>query len=323
MAALSGCGAAVPEQAADDGPVGTAEQRIMGGTADAADHAVVDVIRISSGSGYSACSGSLIAPNVVLTAHHCVADVQNASAGVDCTSTSFGAPDAPGHLWVSTQENLPMPPSPPAGFHAVQEIVVPPSSTNNGFCGLDQAIIILAGTVPTSEAAPLTPRIDSEIAAGDVYAAVGFGLTSDTATDSGTRRRLGGQAVACVGQSCSSFKGNIDTQHEWGGAAGPCEGDSGGPALDAQNRVIGVTSRALVGCKSPIYGDVFSWADWIAQTAQHAATVGGYTAPPWAQDPPMSSTSSGCSFGTATPHGPAPWLLYAALGALALLRRRR
>jgi len=165
----------------------------------------------------------------------------------------------------------------------VREIVVPPGSTNTTFCGFDLAMLILSDDVDPSEAVPLVPRVDGEIAPKDVYTAVGFGITSDGAGDSGTRRRLGGLLVDCVGQGCASnAAGEIDTQHEWIGDHGPCQGDSGGPALDSSNRVIGVASRSPGGCAAPIYGDVYSWADWIKQTAQHAAAVGNYGASPWA-----------------------------------------
>jgi hypothetical protein len=276
LAVLSGC--VVPVEA-DGEPVGSSRQAIMGGSADPGDTNVVDVVWESL-SGVQECSGSLIGPNLVLTAHHCVSDVLNKTNGADCAMSQFAAPDAASNLLVSTKEQIS---SNPADFHAVREIVVPPGSTNTTFCGFDQAMLILSDNVEASEAVPLVPRVDGEIAAGDVYTAVGFGITGDDAGDSGTRRRLGGLLVDCVGEGCASIAaGQIDTQNEWVGDHGTCQGDSGGPALDAANRVIGVTSRGAPGCAAPIYGDVYSWGDWIKETAQHAAAVGNYAAPPWA-----------------------------------------
>ena len=319
LAALSGCGAPVE---GDSEPLGSSGQAIIGGSADPGDTNVVDIVWQSLG-GVQECSGSLLAPNLVLTAHHCVSDVLNKANGADCATSQFAAPDAVSNLLVSTKEQVS---SNPAAFHTVREIVVPQGSTNGTFCGFDLAMLILSDDVQPSEAVPLVPLVDGEIAPHEVYSAVGFGLTGDGAGASGTRRRLGGLLVDCVGRGCaSSAVGQIDTQREWIGDHGTCHGDSGGPALDTANRVIGVTSRSAPGCTAPIYGDVYSWADWIKETAQHAAAVGNYTAPPWAlghsTDPPMSG-KSGCNVGASEPAGPAPWLLGAAVWAITSRRRR-
>jgi secreted trypsin-like serine protease len=288
---------------------------------------VVGIVWQSSSGGIEECSGSLLAPNLVLTAHHCLANVLNKANGADCATSQFAAPDAASDLYVSTKD---LASTSPAEFHTVREIVVPPASTNTTFCGFDIAILILSDDIQPSEAVPLVPRIDGEIAPNDVYSAVGFG--SDGAGNAGTRQRLDGLLIECVGQGCTSIDAGqidasqIDTQHEWVGDHGTCQGDSGGPALDAANRVIGVTSRSSGDCAAPIYGDVYSWADWIKKTAQHAAAVGNYAAPPWAigdstqRDP--ASDRSGCSVSVGAPPGLAPGVLGAVLWGFTLRRRR-
>jgi MYXO-CTERM domain-containing protein len=323
FAMLSGCAAPIDAESVP----GSTRSAIMGGTADPGDTNVVGIVWQSSGGGVQECSGSLLATNLVLTAHHCVSDVLNKPNGADCATSQFAAPDAPSNLSVSTKD---LASTSPADFHTVREIVVPSASTNTTFCGFDVALLILSHAIQPSEAVPLVPRIDSEIAPNDVYSAVGLG--SDGAGNSGTRRRLDGLLVDCVGPGCASIDagqidaGQIDTQHEWLGDHGPCQGDSGGPALDAANRVIGVTSRGAGDCTAPIYDDVYSWADWIKETAQHAAAVGNYTAPSWAlgdstpRDP--VSGNSGCNVSASEPTAVAPWLLGAAAMAMALRRRR-
>jgi hypothetical protein len=250
--------------------------------------------------GYGECTGSLLAPNMVLTAHHCVSIVQDMPDGIDCSQSSFAAPDVAENFFVSTAELIPM-----TGYHTVREVVVPPDSTNTTFCGLDQAILILSDEIQPSEAVPLVPRVDSQITAGEEYSAIGFGTTDDV-NGAGTRRRLDGLFINCVGTGCDADAADLSIAHEFLGDHGTCEGDSGGPALDGDNRVVGVTSRGKAGCASPIYGDVYSWATWIKQTAQQAAQVGGYTPPPWVTgyptDPAYSDPVGGaCGDATTCP----------------------
>jgi hypothetical protein len=60
-----------------------------------------------------------------------------------------------------------------------------------------------------------------------------------------------------------------------------CEGDSGGPALDAEGRVVGVASRTGQNCTYAIYSAVSPWGDWIVEVATRAFSLGDYDAPEW------------------------------------------
>ena len=272
LAVFPGCVAATEET--DRSALGAAAEPIKGGYNDTNDPNVVDIIWYVQGAqGYSECSGSLLAPNLVLTARHCVSNIQNMSAGIDCSVSKFGASDPPGNFYVSTAAVLTQDLT--TGFHTVREVLTAPGSS--GVCGQDQAILILTDSI--TDATPLIPRVDTQIVNGEPYSAIGFGNTNDT-SGAGLRRRRDNLAITCVGSPCAA-KG-VSATHEFIGGDGTCEGDSGGPAIDGQNRVVGVLSRGYMGCLNSVYGDVFSWGDWIKSTAVHAAQVGGYNPPPWA-----------------------------------------
>lgn len=254
------------DPSSQDGNVDVAASAIKGGTPSQRKNVVG--FAIATSQGIAGCTGSLIAPNLVLTAHHCVAPVP--SEQVACGTAEFGTPYATSSFYVSTDDTL----SQSSPFVGVLEVVVPPGG--NDVCGFDVAMLILDQPL---DAIPLIPRLDQEPMPNEGYTAVGYGATDDQGSGAFERRERGSLVVKCDGASCGV--GQIkDT--EWLGDQGICSGDSGGPALDDNEQVIGVVSRGGAGCTTPIYGDVSAWADWIRATAVHAADEGGYAPPPWA-----------------------------------------
>lgn len=268
-------GAALLACADADDSLGVAASEIAGGVSDTSDTAVVGIFVDTNNA---TCTGSLIAPNLVLTARHCVADLPPM---LDCMS-AFGALQPASALHVTTDANVFT--APPSAFYGVASIEVEPGP--GILCGDDIALLVLASNVPAGEAAPIVPRVDAPPEVDEVYDAIGYGATSDFGTDGGERRRRDGLIVDCVGAGC----GAAAAANEWVGGEGICGGDSGSPALDAAGRVIGVASRGSVGCSAPVYSDVAAHAGWVQAEAVSAATQGGYPTPPWALG---GSTSAG------------------------------
>ncbi len=254
-------------------------QAIRGGTDDSNTTNVVGIIaQLPDGTGL--CSGSLIAPNLVLTAHHCVAQLPNEA--VDCNVARFGATIAPSAFYVTPDATI----SDRSNFYRVREVHVP--QPGSGVCGNDIALLVLAESM--QEATPLIPRLDAFPRAGERFTAIGYGHTG-AGQGSGQRRIIRGREILCAGPGCQGVEGV--TTAELVGDDGTCQGDSGGPALDDQNRVLGALSRGGDGCIYPVYSAVAGWADWLQAQALDAARTGGYAPPAWSDPPELDADFDG------------------------------
>ena len=244
-------------------------------------------------------SASLIAPNLLLTARHCVSSVPTDT--VTCGQTEASAPFAPNTFFAANTQDIDQATASNAFKGA--NISVPSQSTD--LCGFDLALVTLTTVVPPNVAVPLVPRIDRAVERGEVYRAVGYGeVTPGDAGIAGARMGRSGLKVSCAPGGC---KTGVEAS-EFVGDTGICSGDSGGPALDTAGKVVGVVSRGGPDCSQPVYGSVASWKDWIIGVAQQAAVQGNYPPPFWVQtgmsDPPTTDLpDSGSAGAPATPVG--------------------
>lgn len=221
------------------------KQPVIGGKeSPAADDGVVIVLIQRAGA--SICSGALVAPNLLLTARHCVTAVYeennircNADGSLDEPSGgALGEPVAPEKVRIylgadPTQDSVSsLPGGEPAGIGTRIVTTDWPS-----VCRDDLALVILDRDV----AAPIVPLdLTTPITKAMRVSTVGYGLTesSDLGDLWSARRRRDSVAVKYVDTLPNTF----------GVGRAVCQGDSGGPALDAvSGGIVGVYSLGFPG----------------------------------------------------------------------------
>ncbi|MGO8998546.1 MAG: trypsin-like serine protease, partial [Polyangiaceae bacterium] len=144
-------------------------EAIIGGDADTTDTAVVALLDVANGS---LCSGTVIAPSVVLTAGHCVLGV--------------AASDL--HVLVGSSTS-----SPEQTVDVTSAVAYPTyTSEANGIPGgVDLGYVTLATPVTVTPIVVDTSTTDTQLT-GATVTVVGYGVTSGTSDNgSGTREEVG------------------------------------------------------------------------------------------------------------------------------------
>lgn len=255
------------------------QQAIESGEVDDVHRSVFRVITRAGGHN-ALCSATLIAPNLFLTARHCVAHLDD--DGVQCDTDHFAETTQPGELLFSNDTE----PTLLSRWFAASAVLVNESTTQ--VCGNDVGLVILDENVPARVSVPSEVRMDPIVAPNEPYVAVGYGgdMGDDAKAEYGVRRSRADLVVECVGDGC----GVSVTAEEFGGSGGGCPGDSGGPAFDREGRVLGALSRGHDECTSPVYSAASQFRELLFGAAARAAELGDYPLPVWAGGEPPAQT---------------------------------
>jgi secreted trypsin-like serine protease len=201
----------------DDAPFNRMQPRIINGTADTADTAVVALV--SQGSEF--CTGTLISSRVVVTAGHCLKD-----SGLTASQISVFFGNTVGGSGTSIK---------------VSKWTAHPSyyEKSDGTPMNDVSVVVLAQDAPVSPMAWQSTALSSLV--GQSVLMVGFGVTNaQTQTGNTTRRK--------VTQTISKQDGTF--LYYGDGVSGTCQGDSGGPTLLSKSGVLTLVAVTSYGDES-------------------------------------------------------------------------
>jgi secreted trypsin-like serine protease len=249
------------------------------------------------------CTGTLIAPDVVLTAGHCIeTDPKEVLIGsVDYTSAA-------------------------GEVIAVKKATAYPSWESQ----FDVGVLVLEHASKAKPRPIASACTAKDLEVGASVKLVGFGLTSASGT--GDNTKLNQADLTVIDPSCAddaSCAAAVAPNAEFiagGGGKDSCFGDSGGP-IYIDDALIGVVSRGIGTSAKPCGGGgVYVRADrvvaWIERTTGRTVSRSTCDAPadgPGSDQSVASADSGGCSTGT----GVAGWLALVLVAGSALVLARR
>ncbi|MCK5807997.1 trypsin-like serine protease [bacterium] len=200
----------------------------------------VVLIFLELSQGVSICTATLIDPEVLLTARHCVAEDEGNGPALPGNKLSIHKGTRPSYYGTPVAKG--------------KRVLVHKDD--------DIALLLLDRKIPGLTIYPIRDYPIEEV--GDKGTVAGYGITSSTANDSGVQR-WGETTLLSF-----NIPGYVNNVIEVGRPTGLCSGDSGGPLFTEQNgeQVISGVSSFVVGGSCSATGDSYSmhvlkYRDWI------------------------------------------------------------
>jgi hypothetical protein len=266
--------------------VSSARAEVVGGVPSGVEDDAVVVVWGDAGSVLQRCTGSMVAPNLVLTARHCIANyvdqpftcTPSGDLTPDSTGGQIGATLAPDKITVRTGTG----PDVVLAATGVQVF----STQTTSICRNDIALVLLDQALTT----PIAPlRLTAGTTPGELVRVVGYGASEDGGF--GVRLTHAGLTISMVGESQFRPTGDPVPPRTFA-TDGPaaCFGDSGGPALDAREAVTGILSQVSGDCMSSTARDFYTQiAPFKDELFTPAFTAAGYL--PQIEDVPDAGTN--------------------------------
>jgi hypothetical protein len=234
------------------------------------------VFLIAKGSKTSRCTATLVAPNLVITAKHCI--VEFSSEPFSCTSEgeltagsrggAMGAMLAPENISFAVGRDPGLNPVPSALALQIFSVATP------SICRNDIAMVLLDRDIPDLPLVPM--RLGKGNSRGETLRLVGYGADHDGTF--GKRNTLSGQRISQVGVSVFLGEENADpVPPRTFMTLGPslCIGDSGGPALTENEAITAVWSQLVGECGDEdarnFFTQIAPFEDTIVRPAFEAA----------------------------------------------------